>query len=370
MSERGGTETRTNGGTVAAAPREPGQPEDVVSSSNPADTRFERAEPLDQASTASGSPSDASPSAPALKQRQPGNTLVDEDDIISALREVEARAATIPSLDEGKSPRARERDAAASSERDTPASVPAGDGAIEPNATRPTPAPRFKIPTKQGAASSPAGKSGAAPPAAQSASQSAAGAATKATATAATSAHSEGALPAIAAPRTALWKHVYRALDRVLWLVNLPFDWMPNGTRAVVGQVALATTVLSLLAAHILPALFPRRDALTFLAEKRAALDARSRGSDDKHAGGKKGAEGGHADSDDGEAHGDDGHGKSGAKDGHAKSSGKHAPDKSSGKGGHEKPSGKSDHGKGDKGGKGKKDDKSKAGHGKPSGGH
>jgi hypothetical protein len=135
-------------------------------------------------------------------------------------------------------------------------------------------------------------------------------------------------------PTTAIWKRLYRAIDAVLAIVNLPFVWMPRTARILVGHAAIATTVLAILSANVLPVMFPRRDAITFLAEKRAALDARLSGAIGPESG----------------AHGDaDGHGKAG-KDAH----------------GAEKSAPKKD----DKGHGKKSNEKKKDSHAKPSGGH
>lgn len=75
---------------------------------------------------------------------------------------------------------------------------------------------------------------------------------------------------------------VYRAIDAALWALNRPFAWLSDEARRLVGLLALVTIVVSLLALLTLPAVAPRRDALTQLEQQarqaRAALDAAGRG--------------------------------------------------------------------------------------------
>lgn len=77
-----------------------------------------------------------------------------------------------------------------------------------------------------------------------------------------------------ARPVAPLAKRVYRTLDRALDALNRPLARLGPGARALVGWVALVTLVVSMLAALLLPRVFPHRDAITFLQEKHAQLDA------------------------------------------------------------------------------------------------
>lgn len=71
-------------------------------------------------------------------------------------------------------------------------------------------------------------------------------------------------------------KRVYRALDRALDRINRPFERLGDGQRALVGWVALVTLIVSVLAMALMPLVLPHRDAIVFLQEKRAQLDAPS----------------------------------------------------------------------------------------------
>jgi hypothetical protein len=77
-----------------------------------------------------------------------------------------------------------------------------------------------------------------------------------------------------ARPVTPPAKRVYRALDQALDRVNRPFERVGTGVRALVGWVALATLIVSILAIVLMPLVLPHRDAIVFLQEKRAQLDA------------------------------------------------------------------------------------------------
>lgn len=77
-----------------------------------------------------------------------------------------------------------------------------------------------------------------------------------------------------ARPVTPPAKRVYRALDRALDRVNRPFERVGTGVRALVGWVALVTLMVSILAIVLMPLVLPHRDAIVFLQEKRAQLDA------------------------------------------------------------------------------------------------
>jgi len=77
-------------------------------------------------------------------------------------------------------------------------------------------------------------------------------------------------------PRTPTAKRLSRGVERALDALNRPLAWMPPQWRALTGWLSLATLLVSTLALVLLPVVFPHRDALTFLHEKRVALQARS----------------------------------------------------------------------------------------------
>jgi hypothetical protein len=76
-----------------------------------------------------------------------------------------------------------------------------------------------------------------------------------------------------ARPATPLSRRAYRAADAVLDLLNRPFFWLNGGVRNLVGSLALTTIAVALSAWLLLPLLVPNRDAVSFLAEKRAAMN-------------------------------------------------------------------------------------------------
>lgn len=63
-----------------------------------------------------------------------------------------------------------------------------------------------------------------------------------------------------------------RGLDLVLDLVNRPFAFLSPGARQMLGIVSVTTLIISVSAGVALPRILPRRDALSFLQEKRAEL--------------------------------------------------------------------------------------------------
>ncbi len=102
-----------------------------------------------------------------------------------------------------------------------------------------------------------------------------------------------------AAPRRGgialLVRQVYRAADAVLDLVNRPFSWLTGEARSMLGWWAVATLAVALSSWLLLPLLLPNRDAITFLKEKRSAID-RSPAAEVAAGGGgsKHGSGGGH----------------------------------------------------------------------------
>lgn len=70
-------------------------------------------------------------------------------------------------------------------------------------------------------------------------------------------------------------KGICRLVDRALDTLNKPFDRFGGQVRNAIGLGAIATVVISIAALLVLPRLMPHRDAVSFLREKRAQLDAR-----------------------------------------------------------------------------------------------
>ncbi len=83
-----------------------------------------------------------------------------------------------------------------------------------------------------------------------------------------------GASQSVAPPVTPLARRVYRAVERGLDRINRPFATLDDGKRALVGWAAMTTLIVSILAMVLIPKILPHRDAVTFLQEKRAQLDA------------------------------------------------------------------------------------------------
>jgi hypothetical protein len=75
-------------------------------------------------------------------------------------------------------------------------------------------------------------------------------------------------------PITSVLKCVRRGIDRALDRINQPFAALDDQKRALVGWAAITTLIVSLLAMLLIPKILPQRDAITFLQEKRARLDA------------------------------------------------------------------------------------------------
>lgn len=69
-----------------------------------------------------------------------------------------------------------------------------------------------------------------------------------------------------------LCRRAYRATDAVLELLNRPFFWLSADARKLVGSVSLATIAVALSAWLLLPLILPNRDAVSFLAARRAAM--------------------------------------------------------------------------------------------------
>ena len=79
--------------------------------------------------------------------------------------------------------------------------------------------------------------------------------------------------PVPAAPTRSLGQRLYELVDGALELTNRPFAWLGPAGRQTVGILAIITLILSLAAPILAPRVAARRDALSLLREKRAALD-------------------------------------------------------------------------------------------------
>lgn len=64
----------------------------------------------------------------------------------------------------------------------------------------------------------------------------------------------------------------YRLIDIALDLINRPFAHLSPDTRRIIGIVGIVTLVTSLLSAVLFPLVIPRKDALTFLQQKRVEV--------------------------------------------------------------------------------------------------
>ena len=222
-------------------------------------------------------PAATPPPAPAASEPTGGkNELLSDNDLMSALASLEA----LPKAEIEKIP---------SLSADEPAAKTGGGK-------------RFKIPPK--------GAAGAEAPAP-------AGAVADAGGTPNAPAETAASGP-IVIPKLGIGKRVYRALDWVLATINRPFSFLPAGLRMIIGGFALTTIAVNGAWMVLQPMLFPPRDAVTYLQERRALLD---------HP--PETADAGHGESDDGhdkaakDDHGakpaKDDHGKKPAKDDHGK---------------------------------------------------
>lgn len=71
--------------------------------------------------------------------------------------------------------------------------------------------------------------------------------------------HDDDAPEQHAAPARSPWLGpiIYQALDTALWAVNRPFEWLKPDARRLVGWLALATIIVSVLTLALLPMLAP-----------------------------------------------------------------------------------------------------------------
>ena len=71
--------------------------------------------------------------------------------------------------------------------------------------------------------------------------------------------HADDAPEQHAAPARSPWLGpiIYHALDTALWAVNRPFEWLKPEARRLVGWLALATIIVSVLTLALLPMFAP-----------------------------------------------------------------------------------------------------------------
>jgi hypothetical protein len=63
-------------------------------------------------------------------------------------------------------------------------------------------------------------------------------------------------------------------LDLLLELLNRPFAFLGTRARRVLGYASITTIIISLAAGLLFPRLFPRQDAISFIATKKAQLSS------------------------------------------------------------------------------------------------
>lgn len=88
---------------------------------------------------------------------------------------------------------------------------------------------------------------------------------------------SEGATAAPAGGsggKLSVGRFLYWLIDTLLDWINWPFMRLSEGVRGMIGTIAVATIVVSVLAMFTLPMLHPNRDPIAFLKAKEAAAAA------------------------------------------------------------------------------------------------
>lgn len=256
------------------------------------------------------------------------DAIATDEEVQAALAEAEAEDSALPSLDDGSPPEppivpvvVNQPQGAASNS----AAPAGGEGGKKLS---------FKINAKPGAESKPAADATAAPakPAASApAAKSGAKTASAPTPAAHTPTLAEVKQKTIASRESlkGVGGAVYRAADATLTVVHVPFGWISGRARVVLGGVAIATAIVSMLSGWLIPSMFAKVDLTTHAHERRqaaeAALAARLEAAKAAAAGEKDAGDGHGGESHGGEdAHGG-GHGggeKAGAKE--AKPAGGH----------------------------------------------
>ena len=87
-------------------------------------------------------------------------------------------------------------------------------------------------------------------------------------------------------PRISVFKQVVRFLDAVLEWAAWPLLRAGPRVRGLVGSLSATTIIVSVGAIYLLPVILPYRDALSFLADRRAALDKPAAASGEEGEGG------------------------------------------------------------------------------------
>jgi len=85
-----------------------------------------------------------------------------------------------------------------------------------------------------------------------------------------------GGADIVAVPVVSLGKRLYRATDAAFELTNRPFGFVSGGSRVLVGQIAIATIVVSALSAIAIPLVRSDGNAVAFVRERRADLEAQN----------------------------------------------------------------------------------------------
>lgn len=75
-------------------------------------------------------------------------------------------------------------------------------------------------------------------------------------------------------PQVTWDRRLYRVMDVALDGFHWPFRWLSPKLKELIGWCAVATLVVAVLAALLLPILFPRRDAVDFLQDRVRAMHA------------------------------------------------------------------------------------------------
>lgn len=76
-----------------------------------------------------------------------------------------------------------------------------------------------------------------------------------------------------ALPKSVLGQRLYNFIHEWLDRINRPFGELSAATRTNLGYIALTTIVVSVLVIYLMPIVYPNRDAIQFVQERRAALD-------------------------------------------------------------------------------------------------
>lgn len=74
-------------------------------------------------------------------------------------------------------------------------------------------------------------------------------------------------------PKPSLGKRVFRLAEFNLELLHRPFNWVSNSARSMIGMVSLATIAVCGMWMGLRSVLLPNRDAISFVQEKRHALE-------------------------------------------------------------------------------------------------